>query len=132
MKEKNILELIPKTSIEVMNNAKHIKINYDKLDEFIKNNKIEAKMWGTSNIYNFMDYDKETIIHFLLVFQAIDFCFWGSPKWSIESENGIIDGSRALMYLIIKNIEIFTDFKKLENLTYNEFKTIFTSNLKYH
>ena len=75
MNKENILELITKSSIEVMNKAKHIKINYDKLEEFIKNNKIEAKMWGTSNIYNFMNHDTETIIHFLLVFQAIDFCF---------------------------------------------------------
>lgn len=128
MNKENILELITKSSIEVMNKAKHIKINYDKLEDFIKNNKIEAKMWGTSNIYNFMDHDTETIIHFLLVFQAIDFCFWGNPKWSIKNEEGTIDGSRALMYLIIKNIDIFTDFKKLEELTYEEFKKIFTSN----
>lgn len=128
MNKENILELITKSSIEVMNKAKHIKINYDKLEEFIKNNKIEAKMWGTSNIYNFMDRDTETIIHFLLVFQAIDFCFWGNPKWSIKNEEETIDGSRALMYLIIKNIDIFTDFKKLEELTYEEFKKIFTSN----
>ena len=65
-------------------------VNYDKLEEFIKNNKIEAKMWGTSNIYNFMDRDTETIIHFLLVFQAIDFCFWGNPKWSIKNEEETI------------------------------------------
>lgn len=44
MNTENILELITKSSIEVMNKAKHIKINYDKLEEFIKNNKIEAKM----------------------------------------------------------------------------------------
>lgn len=129
MNKENILELITETSKEVIKNAKHIKINYHELDEFIKNNKIEAKMWGTSNIYNFMDHDTETIIHFLLVFQSIDFCFWGNPKWSVESEEGLIDGSKALMYIIIKNIDTFTNFKKLEELTYEEFKKLFTSNV---
>lgn len=129
MNKENILELITKTSKEVIENAKHVKINYQKLDEFIEQNKIEAKMWGTSNIYNFMDHDNETIINFLLVFQSIDFCFWGNPKWSIETKEGTIDGSKALMYVIIKNIDTFTNFKKLEELSYKEFTKLFTSNV---
>ena len=43
MNTENILELITKSSIEVMNKAKHIKINYAKLEEFIKISRLFIK-----------------------------------------------------------------------------------------
>ena len=66
----------------VVNNSKNVKINYEKLDNFIKdidcNN---LKNWLLFNPNNLLEFDISTLINFLLIFESIDYCFWGDPKW---------------------------------------------------
>lgn len=86
----------------VMNNSKHVKINYDKLDEFICNIEYtDLKNWILYNPYNILDMDIELVINFLLYFEAIDYSFWGSPKWCIDTEEEKKDGSDALLYCML-------------------------------
>lgn len=87
-----------------MKNSKHVKINYSKLDSFIKNIKCkELKNWLLYNPYNLLELDVETIINFLLVFESIDYSFFGEPKWTVETDEGFKDGSDALLYVLLKN-----------------------------
>ena len=64
-----------------MRNSQHVKINYDKLNDFIKNVKCDdLKNWLLYNPYNLLDLNVEEIINFLLIFEAIDYSFWGEPN----------------------------------------------------
>lgn len=70
--------------------------------------------------------DLSDIIFFLFIYHTIgDYCFWGNPKWEINTENGKLDGSYAMLYLIAKN---FSAFKKME-MSYAEFATLFKANV---
>lgn len=108
----------------VMDNSQHVKINYDKLDNFINNidcNKL--KNWLLYNPYNLLELDVERIVNFLLIFESIDYSFWGNPKWEIDTDEGKKDGSDALLYAIIMYVKEMknTDFSKV---SFDEFKDL--------
>jgi hypothetical protein len=113
---------------KVSEKSKHVKINYEKLDEIIDVFDIsQIKYWLDSNPFNILNLDSRTIVNFLLVYHTIgDYCFWGEPKWEINTENGILDGSYAMMYLLINRIKSKNDF----NLTYDEFKNLLSANVE--
>ena len=56
--------------------------------------------------YNLLDLPTETIINFLLVYEAIDFSFWGNPKWTIDTSNGKEDGSIAFDIELERGVHI--------------------------
>lgn len=73
-----MLDEIMKSCKYVVNNSKSVKINEKQIDKFVeKINKVETKHWLSFSPYNLLDLPTETIINFLLVYDAIDFSFWG-------------------------------------------------------
>ena len=114
----------------VKENSKSVKINEKKIDEFINQIKeIKQKHWLSFSPYNLLELPVDTIINFLLVYEAIDFSFWGNPKWTINTENGKEDGSIALLYVILKYVreKNTTDFS---NITRDEFRKILKGNVE--
>ncbi len=125
---KNPFEQILETCEYVSNNAKHITIDDQKIDQFIekiKNKKIEH--WLSSNPYGMLDLKIEEIVHFLIIFGSIDYSFWGEPKWTIETKEGPIDGAFAQIYALInlRNQKGHLDFEKI---TYEEFQKAYQGN----
>lgn len=125
-----MLDKIKNSCKYVVENSEHVKIDYSKLDDFIANIDCNnLKNWLLYNPYNLLDLDIETLVNFLLVFESIDYSFWGQPKWTIETEDGLKDGSDALLYDMLKYA------KKLENATFNdvsfnEFRNILKGNIE--
>ena len=124
-----MLNKIKSTCHYVIDNSEYVKINYDKLDKFI--NEIEygnLKNWLLFNPYNLLELDVETIINFLLIFESIDYSFWGQPKWEINTEEGIKDGSDALLYVMIKYVKE-TKSMDFSKLSFDEFKKLLKGNV---
>lgn len=125
-----MLDKIKNSCKYVVENSEHVKIDYSKLDDFIANIDCNnLKNWLLYNPYNLLDLDIETLVNFLLVFESIDYSFWGQPKWTIETEDGLKDGSDALLYDMLKYA------KKLGNATFNdvsfnEFRNILKGNIE--
>lgn len=125
-----MLEKINSTTEYVIKNSEHVKINYKKLDNFIKNIKCDdLKNWLLYNPYDLLELNVEEIINFLLIFEAIDYSFWGHPKWTIETDEGLKDGSDALLYAMIKYLKE-TNSKDFSNLSLNQFKKILKGNIE--
>lgn len=125
-----MLNEIIKSCEYVVNNSKSVKINETKLDEFIDTIKnVKTSHWLSFSPYNLLDLKVETIINFLLVYESIDFSFWGNPKWTIDTDNGKEDGSIALLYAILKYVKDnnSTDFS---NITKDELKKILKGNVE--
>lgn len=110
----------------VCDNSKYVSINYSNIDLMIGVlARTNLNYWLDSNPYNIMDMNIEEIINFLLVFHTIgDYCFWGNPKWEIETELGKMDGSFAILYLIIKRFKENNNFE----MTYKEFSEFLHGN----
>ncbi len=111
----------------VCDNSKNVKINYDKIDNMInqiENSKIDY--WLDSNPYGLMDMDIKEIINFLFIYHAVgDYCFWGNPKWEIKTEIGTMDGSYAIMYLILNRFKYNNNFE----MSFDEFKDLLKGNV---
>ena len=124
-----MFEKINKTCKYVIDNSQYVKINYNKIDEFItKIDTRNLRNWLLFNPYNLLDLDIETLINFLLLFESIDYSFWGNPKWYITTDDGKKDGSDALMYAMLKYVKEnnTTDFSKL---SIDDFETILKGNV---
>ena len=72
----------------VVKKSENVKINEIKLNDFIDEMKnIECKHWLSSSPFGLLELPVETIINFLLIYESIDFSFWGNPKWTIDIED---------------------------------------------
>ena len=111
-----MLENIIQSCKYISENSKHVSINEEKLNQFVKgidNTKMEH--WLSSSPFGLLELPVETIINFLLIYESIDFSFWGNPKWSIETTSGKLDGSIALLYALLNYVkkEKTTDFSNI-------------------
>lgn len=114
----------------VMNNAKFVTINYDKLEKYIATIDCkELKHWLSNNPYDIFGLGIDNVINFLLLFESIDYSFGGSPKWTIDTELGKKDGSDALLYVMLKYVRE-KSLDDLYNITYNEFKIMLKGNIE--
>lgn len=103
MNTENKLENILNSAKEVADKSQYVTINKNKIKEFIQNTDIkESTYWLTNNPFGILDLDIEEIVNFLIIYEAIDYSFWGEPKWTIKTENGNLDGAFALMYALLK------------------------------
>lgn len=111
----------------VCNDSKYVKINYKNIDALIDDiEKSSIKYWLDSNPYGLMDMDVEEIIEFLFIYHAIgDYCFWGDPKWEIQTEFGSMDGSYAIIYLILNRFKQNNNFE----MNFDEFQDLLKGNV---
>ncbi len=111
----------------VCDNSKNVKINYDMIDNMINQIKNSSvNYWLDSNPYNLINMDISKIINFLFIYHTVgDYCFWGDPKWEIKTEIGTMDGSYAIMYLILNRFKSNNDFE----ISFDEFKSLLKGNV---
>ncbi len=95
------------TSIEsVIKNAKHVRIDNAAILAFVKTvSKSDfGKMEFTSNT-TLKTLSESDHIAFTIVYAAINFCYWGEPKWTISLGDGDVDGSAAMYRALCMAIE---------------------------
>ena len=128
-----MLDKVLETSKFVVDNAKHVKINYDKANELIDELlKFDNVHYLTKVPYGVYDMSTRDIINFLLIYDSIDFSFWGNPKWTINVNGKDLDGGIALLHCIFNmfdgrdSVEVY---KQLENMILEDFKEILKGNI---
>lgn len=123
----NLIEQLNYSYKHVCDNSKNVKINESKIDEMINQiRNSSVAHWLDSNPFSLMDMDVESIINFLFIYHAIgDYCFWGDPKWEIQTNLGTMDGSYAIMYLILNRFKSNNHFE----MSYDEFKELLKGNV---
>lgn len=126
-----MLKNIVKNSNWVMKQAQYVSINNEKLLEFsaiIK--KFKAQHWlSTRN--ELFKLSKEELTFFMLIYDSINFSFWGNPKWTVKTEYGFLDGSIALLYVLLKEAKhnpLFLTPSYLKNITKEKFEKILHGN----
>lgn len=130
----NNLEEVLETCKYVVSSAKHVKINYEKvedlIDELLKFNNVH---YLTKVPYDIFDMDTKDIVNFLLIYDSIDFSFWGNPKWTIDANGKDLDGAIALLHCIFnlfKASDSVELYKKIEIMELDEFKEILKGNVE--
>ncbi len=89
---------ILETTKYVVDNSDNVSINQDALvkisTEFKKQ---KMSHWLEDSPIDFKSFTDEQKLNFVLVFSAISFSYWGTPKWTVEYDGKEVDGSYGLM-----------------------------------
>lgn len=126
--EKKQLEKILDTCIYVSKNAKHVQINKNMIKELAKKDFNIYAHWLSSNPFEILKLETEDIVNFLVIFESIDFSFWGDPKWIIKTKVGELDGSVALMYSLLGLMKN-KGHLNFEQITLEEFRNSLIGNV---
>ena len=124
-----MLESIIDSCKYVSLNSSFVKINENKLNEFVDSiEDVNVSHWLSSSPFGIFDLPVEMVVNFLLVFESIDFSFWGNPKWETLIDDKKEDGSIALFYVLLKYVKDnnTTDFSGISK---DKFKEILNSEI---
>jgi len=125
-----MLDNILKTCNYVQKNSKHVQIDESKLSNLAyKINFENPKHWLSSNPFGILDLDIESIVNFLVIYDSINFSFWGNPKWCVKLENETIDGTYALMYCLLELQKKFSNLD-FDVISFNDFSNALRGNVE--
>ena len=86
--------------------SQFVSIDYNSLEKVAKNIvNVNSKHWLENSPFGILDFEVEDIVNFLLFYHGMGFSYWGTPKWTIHTEQGDVDGAFAMMYLLIKKMK---------------------------
>jgi len=117
----------------VIQKSKYVTINEEKLREAcLKFSPDKIDYWMNKSPYNPSKLTDLNKLNFIFVFNSINFCYWGNPKWTIKYMDKQYDGAwgiiASLGRAIDNNIPIL-DAKFLSTLSKNDLKEILKGNI---
>ncbi|MFA5872058.1 MAG: queuosine salvage family protein [Parcubacteria group bacterium] len=79
---------ILETTKYVVENSKNVSIDHGEILEFCEYFKRgSAKHWWQDSPFDISDLEIENRLKFLLLFNAISFCYWAEPRWSQKTQS---------------------------------------------
>ncbi|MEW5718096.1 MAG: queuosine salvage family protein [Chloroflexota bacterium] len=94
-----------KTTAFVVERARCVKIDHDAIEraaDALAERRVEPPAWNYA--YHFFDGTERTV-NYLFLLDALNFCFWGKPKWGITYRGRKLDGYWALAAALKRAIE---------------------------
>lgn len=126
----NILE----TTKFVIENSESVKIDRARIVDFAESFEHgTVHHWLSQAPFNFSHFSDNDKLHFLFVFNALSFCYWGEPKWTIDHEGKSYDGAWGMIIALgraIKEGYNILDFQYCANLSANDFGHILRANVE--
>lgn len=123
---------ILKTTKFVVDNSQSVKIDMNRIADFAKTFEHgSVHHWLSEAPFNFSHFSEEDKLHFLFVFNALSFCYWGEPKWTINFEGESYDGAWGMITALGRAIQEghnILDFNYCANLSSEEFSDILRAN----
>lgn len=125
---------ILETTKFVIENSDFVKINLEKVVEFSKNfNPDKTDHWLNAAPFIFSHFSDEDKLHFLFVFNALSFSYWGEPKWTVEYKGKKHDGAWGMILALGRGIEegaTLTNFEFCSKISKEEFAHILRGNIE--
>ncbi len=88
-----------------INSSKLIKINSRAIDDFVnslKDSDFEQSEFNSDTVIS--SNKQEDHIGYMIVYNTINFCYWGEPKWTIKYKNEYYDGCAGLTRALVSAI----------------------------
>lgn len=83
---------------EVLADSKHVGIRIEGIANFVEQfDDGWFTHWLSISPFAIDNLDEREKLHFLVLLNAISFCYWGEPKWEVEFEGNTYDGAQAMM-----------------------------------
>jgi len=125
---------ILETTKFVIENSDFVKINHEKVVEFSKNfNPDKTDHWLNAAPFNFSHFSDEDKLHFLFIFNALSFSYWGEPKWTVEYKDKKHDGAWGMILALGRGVEegaALTNFEYCSKISKEEFAHILRGNIE--
>lgn len=106
----------------VMQNAKHVKVNQDKLDEWALSLKDMIYVHPWKKYIN--DFTEKEIIILAFIIESMNFCFWKEPMFEYKDQKRSTAMTDRYIDLAIEDKKL-VDINYLINLTYEDLINIF-------
>src|SRR3989338_7432664 len=123
---------ILETTKFVAENSDFVKINHERLVEFSSGfDHGKTEHWLSAAPFDFSHFGDEEKLHFVIIFNALSFCYWGEPKWTIEYKDKKHDGAWGMILALGRGIEEGTallDFEYCSKISKEEFANILRAN----
>lgn len=82
----------------VIKKSTHVRINEGKLKEIcLRFNSDKVDYWMNESPYDYSQLDDSNKLNFIFIFNSINFCYWGNPKWTIEYKGKQYDGAWGMI-----------------------------------
>ncbi|MFA6982245.1 MAG: queuosine salvage family protein, partial [Patescibacteria group bacterium] len=121
-----------KTTKFVVDNSQSVKIHMDGIKKLCK--KITKETLELGDLcFNEYDWSFSQLHYIDFVFDSLVYCFWaekGQPKWAVDKNGTVLDGSVALYYILEKEAKTNKSFFNpdyLANFSYEDGKKLFGS-----
>jgi len=125
---------ILETTKFVIENSDFVKVNHEKVAEFSKSfNPDKADHWLNAAPFKFSHFSEEQKLHFLFIFNALSFSYWGEPKWTVEYKDKKHDGAWGMILALGRGIEegvTLIGFEYCANISKNDFSNILRGNVE--
>jgi hypothetical protein len=56
-----------------------------------------TRHWLSAAPFDFSDFTDDEKLSFLFIFNALSFCYWGEPKWTVEQDGNTYDGAWGMI-----------------------------------
>jgi len=123
---------ILETTKFVAENSDFVKINHERLVEFSSGfDHGKTEHWLSAAPFDFSHFGDEEKLHFVIIFNALSFCYWGEPKWTIEYKNKKHDGAWGMILALGRGIEegaTLLDFEFCSQISKEDFAKVLRGN----
>jgi hypothetical protein len=119
----------------VVKNSDLVKINHGRFVEFSDVfDHGAAKHWLSAAPFDFSHFGDEEKLHFIIIFNALSFCYWGEPKWTVEYNGKVYDGAWGMILALGRAIDEgvrLIDFEYCSKISKEDFFKILRGNVEF-
>lgn len=86
--------------------SKFVKTKKENIEAFCNNFKPQDIQYGMETYpFDLSDLSEKEKLNFIFIFNSINFCYWGKPKWTVKYNGKQYDGAWAMIACLRKAIE---------------------------
>lgn len=90
----------------VVDNSQFVHINHDRVVEFSRTfDHHTTEHWLNDAPFDLSQLTNEEKLHFVFLFNALSFSYWGEPKWTVEYNGKTHDGAYGMILALGRAIE---------------------------
>ena len=118
----------------VTDRAGFVRINQERLAEFARAfDHGTATHWLSAAPFDFGYLSRADQMRFVFLFNALSFCYWGEPKWTVEYGDKTHDGAWGMILALGRAIDegvTLMDFKYLASIDRDTFARVLRGNVE--
>ena len=90
----------------VIERSRYVKINEENIRKVCKEfNLNDVRYWMDACPFDLSNLNDQNKLDFIFVFDSMNFCYWGDPKWTIEYQGKPYDGAYGMIAALGKAVD---------------------------